>query len=152
MVSKGLYLTLNTININAYHKLPTFLHGTTRKVLFTSDKIYWEVTKYFFPCYFICPGGNGEGWNCVRVQMFWAMQGEPSNWLMTNSSCLFKENLGESVYMKKQSRGTFYKPKCICIPYICVKKYYSTFNIVWNSHSSKMQSNWFSILHFSLLY
>lgn len=107
MVSKGLYLTLNTININAYYKLPTFLHGTTRKVLFTSDKMYWEVTKSFFPCYFICPGGNGEGWNCVRVQNVLSYEGgtKEIGWWQISSCLIQREPRRKCIYERNRVEG-----------------------------------------------
>lgn len=68
MVNKGPYLILNAININAYHKFSTFLRGTSMMVQFMKKKKeVLEVTKSF-SYYFICPGGNGDGWNCVRIQ------------------------------------------------------------------------------------
>lgn len=74
MVSKGFYLSLNTININAYHKLPTFFRGTTRKVLFMLWQNVLRGDKVFFPTILFVLEEMEKG---EIVLEFWAMQGEP---------------------------------------------------------------------------
>lgn len=66
-MSKGPYLILNTININAYHKFSPFLCGTSMKVLFMYKK---KKKSLFFPTILCVLEEMGKDENVLEFRMF----------------------------------------------------------------------------------